>query len=227
MAEIKNLYSDVKRRNLPRNEGKIGGQDYLDRVSGMQIGAGSKVWRSDQTGQWMGAAKFENAKFSVDMDGNLIVTSATFKDENNITIIDAGGLVSTANFISDSYRATSTVTINNSFSFTDIAGSSLTFSLDRSTRILITFFANVKSYATDSFREYYIDVAVDIDGTTQDEQARYRIDGAVVALGSCLSLAKTYVLSEGSHTIKLQWAAFSDDVNEMFTRGLDYCILGS
>lgn len=41
-------------------------------------GYGNTVFGSDENGIWLGAAEFSNAPFSVDMDGNLIATSATF-----------------------------------------------------------------------------------------------------------------------------------------------------
>lgn len=42
----------------------------------MQIGNGSKVFRADQSGIWLGAEKFVDAPFSVDMEGNLVASSA-------------------------------------------------------------------------------------------------------------------------------------------------------
>jgi len=71
-------FKDISRRSLPYSDGKIGGQDYLDRVAGMQVGEGTKVMRMDQSGMWLGAATFAAAPFSVDMQGNVTATSATF-----------------------------------------------------------------------------------------------------------------------------------------------------
>lgn len=42
------------------------------------IGQGSKVFRADQSGIWLGAEKFTDAPFSVDMLGNVIASSADF-----------------------------------------------------------------------------------------------------------------------------------------------------
>ena len=42
------------------------------------IGQGSKVFRADQSGIWLGAEQFANAPFSVDMEGNIIATAGTF-----------------------------------------------------------------------------------------------------------------------------------------------------
>lgn len=41
------------------------------------IGTGSKVFRADSSGIWLGAAEFANAPFRVDMDGNATASSLT------------------------------------------------------------------------------------------------------------------------------------------------------
>lgn len=41
------------------------------------VGSGSKVFRVDESGMWLGAAKWADAPFKVDMDGNLTATSLT------------------------------------------------------------------------------------------------------------------------------------------------------
>lgn len=41
------------------------------------IGSGSKVFRADQSGIWLGGAEYANAPFKVDMDGNLTASSVT------------------------------------------------------------------------------------------------------------------------------------------------------
>ena len=70
-------FNDIKAKPLPQSRG-IDGLDYLDRVAGLQIGAGSKVFRGDQSGIWLGASKFADAPFSVDMQGNIVASTATF-----------------------------------------------------------------------------------------------------------------------------------------------------
>ena len=57
--------------------GKVAGLDQLNSVKTLQIGTGAQAWHADQQGQWMGAEEFADAPFSVDMDGNLIASSAT------------------------------------------------------------------------------------------------------------------------------------------------------
>lgn len=50
----------------------------LTTTSAMQIGSGSQVFRGDQSGIWLGAVKFADAPFSVDMEGNVVATTAVF-----------------------------------------------------------------------------------------------------------------------------------------------------
>lgn len=56
----------------------IYGVQTLDNISSMQIGAGAKSFKADQSGIWLGGNKFVDAPFSVDMDGNVIASSADF-----------------------------------------------------------------------------------------------------------------------------------------------------
>jgi len=71
-------FNDVKKKDLPEKPQGIGGSQYLDNISAMQVGYGSKVFRGDRSGIWLGASKFTDAPFSVDMEGNVIATSADF-----------------------------------------------------------------------------------------------------------------------------------------------------
>ena len=71
-------FNDVKKKDLPEKPQGIGGSQYLDNIATMQVGYGSKVFRGDRSGIWLGASKFTDAPFSVDMEGNVIATSADF-----------------------------------------------------------------------------------------------------------------------------------------------------
>lgn len=54
-------------------------EDNSSRVKGntMEVGFGSKALRVDKEGLWLGAAKFANAPFKVDMQGNVTASSIT------------------------------------------------------------------------------------------------------------------------------------------------------
>ena len=73
MSKIKviNPYDDIDYIDL---EPEDGGED-LTRVRSLQVGFGSKVLRIDQDGLWMGAERFADAPFKVDMLGNMTATS--------------------------------------------------------------------------------------------------------------------------------------------------------
>lgn len=53
----------------------VNGELNLSNIGAMQIGSGNKVFRGDQQGIWLGATKFADAPFSVDMEGNIVATS--------------------------------------------------------------------------------------------------------------------------------------------------------
>ena len=42
----------------------------------IEVGAGSKTFKMDERGQWMGASDFENAPFRIDMNGNFYLYSS-------------------------------------------------------------------------------------------------------------------------------------------------------
>jgi len=70
-------FIDIEDRGLPIPQG-LKGQQYLDKVQAMQIGSGAKVFRGDESGIWLGAKKFADAPFSVDMLGNVVASSGAF-----------------------------------------------------------------------------------------------------------------------------------------------------
>lgn len=51
------------------------GNRQLNKVETLQVGYGSKVLRVDRDGIWLGAEKFADAPFSVDMEGNITATT--------------------------------------------------------------------------------------------------------------------------------------------------------
>jgi len=72
------VFNDIERKPLPLKDGNIDGLGYLDRIAALQIGQGSKVFRGDESGIWLGGKKWADAPFRVDMLGNLVASSATF-----------------------------------------------------------------------------------------------------------------------------------------------------
>jgi len=55
------------------------GRGYLNNVNEIRMGTGTKAFKGDKQGIWLGANKFENAPFSVDMGGNIVASSLLTK----------------------------------------------------------------------------------------------------------------------------------------------------
>lgn len=70
-----NVFVDIP--NKPFVSEIAQGQEFINAAT-MQMGEGSKVFRADRDGIWLGAEKFADAPFSVDMEGNMVASSATF-----------------------------------------------------------------------------------------------------------------------------------------------------
>lgn len=85
-------FKDVKNTVPQGLEGKLGGQSYFDNLGSLQIGFGTKLFRADQNGIWLGAEKFANAPFRVNMAGDIIATSASFPNLVTITIFKQDGI---------------------------------------------------------------------------------------------------------------------------------------
>mgnify|MGYP000917686173 CR=1 FL=1 len=90
-AKIKNLSAD-----------KIKANTVLVNVR-MSVGSGNNIFKVDSNGIYLGDANFEDAPFSVDMEGNLIATSATIRGifrtadvDNERMELKGAGLVSYA-----------------------------------------------------------------------------------------------------------------------------------
>lgn len=90
-------------------------------------GKGSNAAKIDRQGLWLGANKFVDAPFSVDMAGNLLSNKLTIKNDNGKTVIDSGGIVSSTNFpkLQIFNTAISPAQTTTSTSYIDITGGSL------------------------------------------------------------------------------------------------------
>ena len=77
MAVIQ-AFNDIKETPLLDAVGMIYGKSDLTNIAQAQIGFGVESFRADQSGIWLGAKKFVDAPFSVDMAGNMVASTATF-----------------------------------------------------------------------------------------------------------------------------------------------------
>lgn len=74
--KLVNPFNDIGYLPLPENDPytKYGKQSFME-LEEMAIGFGAQVLRADYQGLWLGAKKFINAPFSVDMAGNVVANS--------------------------------------------------------------------------------------------------------------------------------------------------------
>lgn len=100
MANI-NPFTDVKDVQLGETTGLVYGQNQLDQTASIKIGSGSKAFKGDDSGIWLGANKFEDALFRVSLDGVV-----RLKDAYGTSIIDAGGMVTDSILGNDSMTKT-------------------------------------------------------------------------------------------------------------------------
>lgn len=91
MDIINGAFNSVKRKGIPTKDG-VAGYGNLNQTSNIAIGIGSKVFRADDSGIWLGGATFAAAPFRVDMLGNLTATSASFPNLNNISIFSQASI---------------------------------------------------------------------------------------------------------------------------------------
>lgn len=179
MDVIKDAFNDIDRQPLPVKEG-IGGLDYLNNVMALQIGQGSKVLRSDESGLWLGGSRFADAPFSVDMEGNMRAESATFINDEGETILDGGGLISAANFLTGQAGSTDfTSTTTTSTTLVDMPNCTITpFTITRSAGIIVLFTGHLAvGSATDGRGEVYIYIGGDVSDV---QEVRIRVPQTIV-----------------------------------------------
>lgn len=196
---------DVEINKLPEPD-TLRGFDDFRRISALEVGTGNRAFKSDESGIWLGANKFADAPFSVDMLGAMAVKSATFKDEDDTTFIDAKGLISTANFTFDSIRQTTSLETT-STSFVDISSFTLSFSLSRTARVLfiLTGVVGSKCELTNASRR--TTVVMDLDGTDLNPSLIWQALGtnSPVIPAAAVTIHTVESVASGSHVLKGQW----------------------
>lgn len=73
-TEIINPFSDIQSKPLEEESNVRYGSEFFRNVNELQVGIGSEVFRVDRQGIWLGAERFADAPFSVDMSGNITAT---------------------------------------------------------------------------------------------------------------------------------------------------------
>ena len=165
-------------------------------------------------------------KIRMDKDGILINSGKiTIKDDDESSVIDSKGIVSDTQFFFDSVFAGTTKT-ENSEDPVDMPDMTLSFSLIRSTKLLILFNANIFQITVAAIARTHIRLV--IDDTPADDA--FTVGGAVgaeqIGLHST-SLHSAQTLAAGDHTIKIQWYVSDAGVDgNVSDRRLTYLLLG-
>ena len=104
------LFSNIADKPI---EGTIYGSN-LTNIQTLQAGAGSRVMRADEDGLWLGAEKFVDAPFKVDMSGNLIASSVTLSGYIAVggALADVGAGNITGTYIADGTITTAKLQAN-------------------------------------------------------------------------------------------------------------------
>lgn len=66
---------DIEYAEVPKDDDNRFGSDISRNMKELQVGAGSNVLRANESGLWLGAAKWKDAPFRVDMLGNVVANS--------------------------------------------------------------------------------------------------------------------------------------------------------
>lgn len=214
-------------------EGNLGignGALSIDKDGNFAIGGSDATsFHIDKDGNiWSGHASLASAPFKVENDGDLTAKGVTIKDSAGTSIIDSTGLISSANFQSDSVTHTGSQTTT-STSYVDVTGMSLSFTLARESKVL--FMATITGCNQQSDLGYSMATIIDLDGST--------IGGMIVTPGFVNLYGALYqngsgqiiqTVSAGSHTLKLKFkssnasgtAAINTDA-----KFLGYVVLGT
>lgn len=76
------VFNDVSNKSITPISDVVN-TSLLDNVNSIKIGTGAKCFKADSSGIWLGANKFADAPFSVDLDGN--ITASTLNLTNYIS----------------------------------------------------------------------------------------------------------------------------------------------
>ena len=73
---MSDVFTDIKQQPLPEISTTVGGQQFFDNLFSLAIGSGGNAFKADKDGIWLGADKFANAPFKVNMQGLLTAAGA-------------------------------------------------------------------------------------------------------------------------------------------------------
>ena len=176
-----------------------------------------------------------NNKVVLNSDGIAINSGKmTIKDDEETTVIDAKGLVSTANFVSDSVENSTGRTYSNAAAYEDIANTSITTSsLARSTEVLILYTINVVEFPINGTTAFAGKVTLRIDSTDQvGNNFELQLTSLspianAPAWGGPLTAVGIVTLAAGTHTLKLRAQTINTNSQlNVETTSVVYIVLG-
>lgn len=167
-------------------------------------------------------------KITLDKDGMTINTGKlTIKDSADTTIVDATGLVSTANFAADSISQTASFSTT-SQTYVDVTSMSLSFTLSRQSKVLIG--SSIKGYSPDATSTNIVTPVAQIDLDGSQVAGEMSTPSIVEIAGVYYTTSSTTVVATvaaGSHTLKIQLKSSSGgNVTLAGSRVLWYVVLG-
>ena len=154
--------------------------------------------------------------------------SVTIQNTSGSTIIDSQGLVSTTNFLSDSFFGTNVQSFS-STSFTDYPNGSLSVVLARQAKVLITYSGDVSFSGISINTEYGASVALNLNGTIQNYPSRISLEWSETQANQVYTStgkSQIYTLPAGTHAIKLQVANLEGVNSNVGNVSLLYMVLG-
>lgn len=201
-------------------------------LQSLRIGAGNRAMKADESGLWLGADKFEDAPFSVDMDGKLTSSNITIKNDQGTTVIDSNGIISSNVFPYDQVVKSVDQTISGT-SFVDVTSLSVTKTFNATRTVNVLFFCTITGSHVD-----YDGVLVFrfVDGSTP-----FGIEFMIPNVSQdgltnlSVSASTTFIapMTAGSHTIKIQARSNNASpsngyIETIYTNSvMGYVILGS
>jgi len=208
-------------------DGDTGDASFLGTIT-----AGSVI-SAEMSANLITAGKLESSDGNTffDLDNNLI----QIQDENDVTILDAKGLVSSANFTSDSVENATGRTYSNSATYEDIANTSITtVSLVRATEVLIIYTVNVIEFPLNGNTTFAGKVTLRIDSTDQTNnnfELQLTSQSPIADTspwGGPLTASGIVTLATGTHTLKLRAQTINTNSQlNVETTSLAYIVLGA
>lgn len=165
MAKLINYFKDqdIDYAEMPADDNSRFGSDIMRDSKEIQVGAGNTVFRANESGIWLGSAKWSTAPFRVDMLGNLTANSVTLSgyiavggaasDVNGNSTTISGGKITTGSITALQIQA-GTITTNK-LAFTPVDSTNVVASINASSEGIQITGARVSISGSTTFSSGY------------------------------------------------------------------------